>query len=331
MKTALKTIRLINLTISILCLLLTIQLCLPFSVLYAQDGDNTVTFGAVGLQLGRMKQNSGLFPVNGYLFNLPADEILVQTSNLKDNKEKFAGIIGIGFFGTLPAGVSYQFQYGTLESSAVNSIMRFFIQDADALKHNLDVDYAYMGSFQWMTPIEGIRLGGTLYNLRMGYNHLNSSDNIRLSSEMERLDLYRLNSIRTSLESTRELTGNLKLTAEFFQNKSELLHSGTAQKAVTGEGYLGGVTYQVTDWFELGSYYSIYYTDRSDKEGKEWVSQGKQAARAWIKDFAVTSRIDINEKWILKIEGHLMNGLAGVENMSEEEWVKVAAEMTISF
>ncbi len=286
---------------------------------------STQPSGTIELQIGKMKQYSGLFEANGYLYTLPAQEIMMDSEVKETNQDKFAGIKGVGFFGELPAGVSYQLQYGTVETPVFKGLLRLYLKEDDIYVDDLDVEHAYMGSFQWLTPGDGLRVGGSLYNLRMNSNIEG------LSEEAGGLEEYRLNSIRTSVESTEELTGNLKLTAEYIQNKSASIHKDASQKAVVGEGYLGGAVYQFSEWFELGSYYSIYYADKDDKEGKEWSAMGKKAAKAWLKDFAVTSRIDINNSWVLRLEGHLLNGLAGVENLTEEEWMKIAAEMTINF
>ena len=55
---------------------------------------------------------------------------------------------------------------------------------------------------------------------------------------------------------------------------------------------------------------------------------------AWKKDFALTTRFDINDNMVFKLEGHLMDGLATVEYDAEDpddDWYMLAAKMTFSF
>jgi hypothetical protein len=76
------------------------------------------------------------------------------------------------------------------------------------------------------------------------------------------------------------------------------------------EGYYGGVTYQFTDWFALSAYYTVYYGDIHDKQGKELVMDGFPHYAAWQKEFVLTTRFDLSDHWTLKFEGHVVNGVA---------------------
>jgi hypothetical protein len=40
--------------------------------------------------------------------------------------------------------------------------------------------------------------------------------------------------------------------------------------------------------------------------------------RSWRKDLALSTRFDINDSWIVKLEGHWMNGLFGVSNHDDD-------------
>jgi len=108
--------------------------------------------------------------------------------------------------------------------------------------------------------------------------------------------------------------------------------------------YVSGA-YRFTYWFELGLYYSEYYPDEDDKDGKIRVNEKKiddEYHRGWLKDTCMTLRFDINENWAAKLEGHYMDGAAiilGADNPvhtdgSErygEHWMLYATKLTYSF
>lgn len=112
----------------------------------------------------------------------------------------------------------------------------------------------------------------------------------------------------------------------------------------TSEGYYGSVAYRFTPWLELGTYYSVYYANKSDKSGSERVAKGldTEKYRAWLKDWCLTTRFDVTENWIFKIEGHKMNGAAillGADNPPvptgedryKEDWYLYAAKVSYNF
>lgn len=60
--------------------------------------------------------------------------------------------------------------------------------------------------------------------------------------------------------------------------------------------------YRFTDWFEASLYYSLIFPDVDDRNGRDSRQQ----------DYALSVRFDVNEHWIVKAEGHFMNGTAGL-------------------
>lgn len=100
------------------------------------------------------------------------------------------------------------------------------------------------------------------------------------------------------------------------------------------ESYYGMISQRFGDLFEAGAYYSVHYPDSNDKHGDIFKERGQPEALAWRKDLAVTARFDINENWVLKIEGHYVDGLREVSssdgNPSDTSFL-FAAKMTFSF
>jgi hypothetical protein len=85
--------------------------------------------------------------------------------------------------------------------------------------------------------------------------------------------------------------------------------------------------YQFVDWFQLSSYYLDVL---SEDEGRA-TDHGD-----WHKEFSVTARFDITRNFLLKLEGHVIDGTAivqGLENPNgtEQNWNMFLARFTFFF
>ena len=82
----------------------------------------------------------------------------------------------------------------------------------------------------------------------------------------------------------------------------------------SSQGYYTSMAYRFTSWFELGAYYSVYFANREDRDGEDRIARGLdnngERYRGWLKDICLTTRFDLSENWIFKMEGHRMNGAA---------------------
>jgi hypothetical protein len=76
------------------------------------------------------------------------------------------------------------------------------------------------------------------------------------------------------------------------------------------------------------------FPNKEDRKGRD----------AWQHDYALTLRFDLNEFWLLKLEGHLMRGTAGLDdsinkglngnlplNQLERTWAVFLAKSTVYF
>jgi hypothetical protein len=60
------------------------------------------------------------------------------------------------------------------------------------------------------------------------------------------------------------------------------------------------VGYRVTSWLRPGIYYALIFPDVTDRKGREDQRH----------DVAGSLRFDINEHWLVKLEGHFISGTA---------------------
>jgi len=110
--------------------------------------------------------------------------------------------------------------------------------------------------------------------------------------------------------------------------------AGSGEVELDSESYYVSGSYRFNDWFTLGAYYSVLYPDKNDKDGENLAVDH----RAWEKDLAVSLRFDINEFWIVKLEGHAVDGTANVlvldnenSDYSEGNWYYGALKISFSF
>jgi hypothetical protein len=74
--------------------------------------------------------------------------------------------------------------------------------------------------------------------------------------------------------------------------------SDTTQERLYGMG-----AYRLSSWFEPGLYYSLYFPNAEDRDSSRERSQH---------DLALTLRFDINDNWLVKLEGHYLRGTAAL-------------------
>ncbi len=243
----------------------------------------------------------------------------------------------------------------------------------------IDVERTYAGSVKWITNMEGLVIGASTY----GYSFESecttmfdtSSDPATfggLASFGTQLTVPKSNFDvdATTYTASMEFTWrNLVFAAEYMTTsyelelRNELFGAGAFNTALVAagvtpsangtvkidefdsEGYYGSVAYRFTPWFELGTYYSVYYANKDDKSGSERVAKGldTEKHRAWLKDWCLTTRFDVTENWVVKVEGHKMNGAAillGADNpvpetageeRYEEDWYLYAAKVSYNF
>ncbi len=173
-----------------------------------------------------------------------------------------------------------------------------------------------IGSFDWHTPLEGLRLVWTTRDTKTDINGI--LDNVWAWGVLNGSDFeYRISSYKVNTYSIEYTWNNLIFTSEYYEaeNRYELTSSNpwvpTSKDVLESEGYYGSLTYRFTDYLEVGAYRSVYYRDKNDKHGTGtlFTQLGYPQFKAKLKDTCLTFRFDINEHWVLKLETHKMDGV----------------------
>jgi hypothetical protein len=128
--------------------------------------------------------------------------------------------------------------------------------------------------------------------------------------------------------SIRRLTLATEYAREYL--KIETASPLYPQASLVSEQYYLMANYQLTDSFAPGAYYSLYTPNIAARGGHEKM-QG---------DLAIYCRYDFNPHWLLKVEGHLLNGTAALDpalnngqplSSLNDNWQSIVFKTTISF
>ncbi len=216
-------------------------------------------------------------------------------------------------------------------------------------KRKKECRYKYAGNLIWDTPIDGLRLGTSLNNLKMTVTtrftedipieYLGQTLILAQKGEIAEIEYKKLENWVYSIEYTWE---DLILMAEFMRiNKKYKLDAfkamteiGNTEEDNTSTGWYVGGAYRFLDWLELGGYYSRSEYEEVDKPTDIPINFFKE-----FDDLCATLRFDINEFWAFKLEMHNFRGLYPVADSmmeevlyhSEEKWKMYTVKMTVAF
>ena len=155
----------------------------------------------------------------------------------------------------------------------------------------------------WETPLDGLRLGGSLLALRLNEGIFIPSAPADAATASVRATLYGY------IESIEYVAHDLQIAAEYAQTRGETRYLTPTQMrlpTVVSSGGYGMVDYRVSKWFQPGAYFSFAYANRN--LGSQSAPPAAQNDENVQDDLAGTLRFDINSFWIVKLEGHYMHG-----------------------
>ncbi len=301
-------------------------------------GDYTLN-NWLGLRFGKIKLPISLYNETRDIDMLRTCIILPQGIYNEFLRDTLIAINGAGLNGDVSLGpmgdLSYQLLQGTTNADVDSGVGKFYESSyydygltTARLTENTNKG-ATSVSLRWDTPLPGLKLG---------YSRFDGTNIAKLymttSVEME---LH----ARTAFQTySAEFTwSELVVTAEYHHRENDtdrrvnMVPSGKTH--TISESYYLMATYRFTDLFSLGAYYSETYPDADDKDGDDQINVDH---KAWEKDIALTLRFDLNPYWVLKFEGHAVNGTANVftldnldNDFDEEDWYYGVAKMTVSF
>lgn len=182
------------------------------------------------------------------------------------------------------------------------------VNDFDTIQ--LDVDLVTGGNVEFEAIIPGLRLGGSYQFVRSNFEF-----NADVGGTPVRFGVEEpAHNFGGYAEYRRD---GLVIAAEYHRSRAErdVPSSDSIGFEVPGdanslreEKYYGAVSYQLTPWLGLGAYYSVFYSDYRDRDG----SERGLGFLAHERDLTLSARFDITNYLYVKLEGHAIDGGAGV-------------------
>ncbi len=307
----------------------------------------------LGLRAGMLKIDYGMYNETREMDMLRTGIMLPQSVYPELWRDSFARIKGFALYGYTPLSfmgdLSYDFQIGEMDFKSDEG----FVRSQGPRQHetlnitDMDADYAWFASLRWNTPLKGLKTKGSYYEIKNltenGDVNITLQDNTTVNSQIT-YEFTEKDGYILSLEYT---WNNLVIAGEYSEDNYQVKMSEESNiptpsdqnnapqvspPKITSEGWYVSAAYRFTDWLELGGQYSEYYPDADNKHG----NKKDNNFNSWLKTTTLSTRFDINDYWILKLEASYNDGFGGInlaENSDtlEQYWLLFAAKMTFSF
>lgn len=202
----------------------------------------------------------------------------------------------------------------------------------------------YGGGLFWTTPVTGLKVGATALSVKADVSL--SYETGYVSPIPNSLGVYE--AINANYAGTAELKHAYVLSLQYeFKNlvfASEYAKTDTTIDLISDNvvfpdnstkmkvtGWYASIAWRALDWLELGAYYAD--TDVDTNEAK---FAGMPKYYTYKKDTALSTRFDINEYLMFKLESHFVTGIADLSGYStitdpEKNWEYYAAKISLSF
>lgn len=283
-----------------------------------------------GIRAGRVKMPIGLYNEALDLDSVRPFVLLPQSvydARLRDFNAAFNGAMIYGNVELKRFGsVDYRAFYGKIPISLSSGAADYYNTGLNAKTLSMGMKNVVGGSVFWNTPISGLRAG-------YSYSEFDHLSIVRqayfgptLTTYTKAADAYKRQLL--SLEYSR---GNWIFATEAGREDARFVLTPfaalTVRPAKIKYAY-ASVSRRINSWLELGTYAS-------------W-SQERQSTNALLRqaDYALSTKFDLTDHLIFKLEGHYINGAGKIFDTPtqpqplanrDNNWEMIAAKVTYSF
>ena len=292
----------------------------------------------LGVRAGRIKLPFGLY---NEVDDVPAGRLpilLPQSLYPTAQRDFLLALSGASVYGSPIVGsageIDYQAFFGTIfiDPTETTSILA------------IDTRRVLGAQVFWRSPIEALRIGASLLNIRADFNIQFSPDEVAQLIALGLAEPGYDGKAQIRLRDANYWVGSAEYARRqwlFAAEYSRQLTHGMAIPAmllpdtdVDSERFYGLVSYRFDDHIEAGGYYSVTHVDAGDRTGEG--PTFAPSSRAYHRDLALTARYDINEFWLLKAEGHFIQGTSELilsDNPGElvDDWGLFLIQTVLSF
>lgn len=311
----------------------------------------------LGFRVGKIKMPLGLYNHERDVDMLRVPVLLPSSVYDEGSRDLVNTYQGVGIYGmqniSVMGELDYELYYGgadiNIDSIYVQgreeAIMSRMPPGSSATFLSNESEYMAGGALRWLPPLEGLRLGVT-YHTSAQKNTVSVSVLIPTGPPpaptivQEDTLMVDLN-LDTMVSSVEYTWYNLTVAAEYSETEMKTLAISLGgqppQSSKTKSmGWYLQASYRLNDIFSIGAYYSVFYPDKSDKNGAGLVASGLPDYAAWQKEIVPTLKLEFSDHLIIKGEVHFVDGAAQVYNFDnpdgrDEDWTLYALKATYSF
>ena len=270
----------------------------------------------LGLRVGRVKLPFGLYNEFSDIDAARVPILMPESVYPVQNRDFLLAQTGGELYGHVEfaaaGAVEYRLYGGTIFLDASQTASSPYQIKA------LNVPYLAGGRVLWETPLSGLRMGGSLQMLSIHTDLLYDSAvwmPLQMAGKVTP-DFKGTLSARVPavlwVGSLEYAAHDLLLAAEYSRWHVKVESAEPALFPVshtTSERLYAMGAYRILGWLQPGLYYSLYFPNVDDRHGRD----------AMQHDLAATFRFDINDHWLVKLEGHALSGTAELNSALNDD------------
>jgi hypothetical protein len=259
----------------------------------------------LGVRAGRTKLPFGLYNEVNDIDSARVPILLPQSVYSITSRDFLLAQTGVELYGNVPLGGG-----GGLEYRAYGGTI--YVPSTSGAIINFTVPYLIGGRLMWLSPIEGLQVGGSVQALRFDFDYLPPAaitGPLQMAGSLPAGFTGVVNAKLPAvlwIASAEYQVGELLLAAEYGRVWSKIestVPTLLPETETQEERYYGMASYQITPWFTPGAYYSVRFPNVDLRHGRDHYQH----------DIALTLRFDMNAHWLFKAEGHFMHGTAALD------------------
>jgi hypothetical protein len=296
-----------------------------------------------GLRAGVIKMPFGLYNEFADVDSARTAILMPQSVYPLHNRSALLAQTGFSIYGEQSLGDSagsleYQAWLGTL------NIPENALELSGAQLDSVDTKYVAGGQLYWHTPLDGLRAGGTLLQTSIDFNVTLDPANVSALIMAGLVPPTYNGKLVISQRPDRLWIGSAEYAYEDWLFAAEYSRWYKRQRSTlpallptfeeTSERFYMMATRRFSPTLELGAYYSVVYADVDDRHGRNMMKFA-EPFYAWQRDAAATIRFDVTDRWLWKLEGHVIDGVADLfasrNPMPERFWGLFLLKTTVTF
>ena len=274
----------------------------------------------LGLRVGRVKIPFGLYNEINDIDSARTFVLMPQGFYPLSYRQYLFAQTGAELYGYVRMGDA-----GALDYHAYGGTLAFNPTNAPGSPYSITnetVPFVLGGRLMWETPVDGLRLGGSVESLR-------ADTQILLGGKLIDTELP----VTFTAASIEYAAHDLQLAAEYgrwFAKLDVFSPQFPSAALLKTDRFYALASYRFNRWFQPGVYYSVSFPNTD-----VWSGNANHQH-----DFAVATRFDVSSHWLFKLEGHYMVGTGGLDqainagtplNELKANWGVFLAKTTVYF